>query len=227
VAADHPEVVTRVRDAGAAIATGGWDVAGTAQDSPAGAAAVVTPADLDRTITALGALGIVPDGFRLPGGEWPDGLADLLLERGITWSSSFVAGERPFRLPGATGELVELPFHWTMDDRQSFVWNFAPATPRGHARIAGYDEVLDNWRAELRATHAEGGLWMLSLHPEIIGTPGRVALLDEILAEVAATSGCRVVTGPELAGWWAEHGAPDPAAHPMRRFLAASGRTHL
>jgi peptidoglycan/xylan/chitin deacetylase (PgdA/CDA1 family) len=222
VVAEHPQVVCRVRDAGAPVGLQGWDVVPLHDADPDALVAL-----LDRALVEFERARVTADGFRLPCGEWPLDMADALLARGIAWSSSFVSGELPFRIPGTIGELVELPFHWTTNDRQAFDWNFAPAMPAGHARIAAYDDVLDNWLTEFHATHDEGGMWVLTLHPEIMGTPGRLVVLDELLRELRGQSGCRLMTGPELARWWADSHPHDPPGQPLSVFLGATGRTHL
>lgn len=179
---------------------------------------------LDRAVVGFEQIGLAPTGFRLPRGDWPRGLVDDLADRGIRWSSSFVADDLPFLLPGAAGAaLVELPFHYAAEDRQAFEWNFSPALPSGHSRIASYDDVLENWIWEFEGTHHEGLLWVLTLHPHVIGTPGRIALLRELLAHIRSTGAVWVATGTEIAAWWESEGRARGLAHPGAVFLREAG----
>lgn len=222
VAEAHPAVAATVGEAGGDLAMRGWDV-----EPLDGLDPDQVGERLDRAVRAFADAHGPPTGFRLPRGQWPSGLVDALLARGLSWSSSFVAADLPFLVPGASGCLVELPFHWAMDDRQAFAWNFAPAIPAGHSRIAGYDDVLATWVEELRGTHDEGGLWTLSLHPEIMATPGRLVVLRDMLAELRSHDDIWITTGSAAAAWWAANVHANPTEHPLDVFLGVTNRSHL
>lgn len=181
---------------------------------------------LDRAMGALTAAGSSPRSFRLPMGEWPLGLVDDLLALGFEASSSFAGDDLPFTLPGGAGQIVEIPFHYAADDRQSFEWNFSPAIPSGHSRIASYEDVLENWKWEFDASHREGVLFVLSVSPHIIGTPGRIGLLEEALAHMTA-AGAVFATVRDAAARWRGLEADRGPAHPLAVFLRESARAGL
>ena len=179
--------------------------------------------ELRRAAAAFSEAGIVPRGFRLPGGEWPQRLVDELVGIGIDWSSSFVADDLPFTLPGTQGRsLLEIPWHYALEDRQAFEWNFSPPLPAGHSRIASYDEVLQNWMWEFDGALAEGGMFVLTLSPHICGTPGRIGLVEELLAHMRAREGVWFATGSALADRWRAAGSDRGPAHPAAVFLEES-----
>lgn len=214
----HPEVAVRVA-AAHEIGLRGDDVT-SIHDIPARARRDA----LDRAMASFAAIGVVPTGFRLPRGEWPQGLVDDLLVRGITWSSSFVADDLPFLLPGATGhDLVEIPFHYGAEDRQAFDWNFSPAIPAGHARIASYGEVLENWMWEFEGAVSEEAMFVLTLTPHIIATPGRIGLLRELLRRMHEIEGVWFAQGSTIAEWWRRQGPDRGSGHPAAVFLRESG----
>ena len=179
---------------------------------------------VEDALRAFSDLGITPRGFRLPAGEWPMGLAGDLLDAGIDWSSSFVGDELPFELPGAGGRsLLEMPYSYATEDRQAFEWNFAPAMPAGHSRIASYDDVLENWAWEFDGVRSEGSVFVLTLSPHIIGTPGRISLLAELIQHMRSADDVWFATGSELVDWWRHHGVERGERHPARVFLEESG----
>lgn len=184
-------------------------------------------AALSAAVGAFRSVGIRPTGFRLPGGEWPCGLVADLAGAGLSWSSSWIADDAPFTLAGAAGtSIVEIPRHHVADDAQAFEWNFSPPIPAGHARIASYADVLEDWTSEFEGTREEGLLWVLSLNPHVTGTPGRIGLVRTMLARLRSHDDVWVTTGAEVAAWWARtHAANDPA-HPSSVFLAQSGWPH-
>ncbi|WP_308797863.1 polysaccharide deacetylase family protein [Agromyces silvae] len=180
-----------------------------------------------RAVEAFRDRGLEPTGFRLPRGDWPLGLAADLLDAGIDWSSSWVAGDLPAMLPAGDGRsLVDLPFHHVADDRQAFEWNFAPALPKGHSRIASYEETLESWTWEFEGCRDEGLLWVLTVHPHIIGTPGRIGLLREMLRRIRRHDDVWVARGSTLASWWRVHGEAPDAGSAERVFLAEAGWPH-
>jgi hypothetical protein len=164
-------------------------------------------------------------GFRLPSGEWPPDFAGELLDAGFAWSSSWTGDDIPFLVPAGDGRsIVELPFGHTMNDRLAFAWNFAPAIPPGQARIASYEDVLENWRFELEGCRREGLCLVLQLHPEVTGTPGRIDLVRRFLDAVLEPGDAWLASGTDVASWCREH-PPTGPEHPvdlLRRISPSS-----
>ncbi|MDQ7905200.1 polysaccharide deacetylase family protein [Phytohabitans sp. ZYX-F-186] len=162
-------------------------------------------------------------GFRLPVGEWPPSLAAELARLGVAWSSSWYGDDTPFTLEAGAGRsIVEFPVHHALDDRIAFYWNVNPPIPAGQSRISPYGEVLENWLLELEGCRREGLLFVLQLHPEICGTPGRIGLVEELLATLAADPSVWRPTGDELARWWAAAHPANPPGHPADVFFDTS-----
>ncbi len=186
-------------------------------------------ARLDTLRAARAALDGLPapgePGFRLPSGEWPRDLASELLDEGFEWSSSWTGDDIPFLVPAGDGRsIVEVPFGHTMNDRLAFAWNFAPAIPPGQARIASYEDVLENWRFELEGTRREGLCLVLQLHPEVTGTPGRIDLVWRFLDAVLEPGDAWVAPAADVAAWCREHPPAGPE-HPvdlLRRISPSS-----
>ncbi len=101
---------------------------------------------------------------------------------------------RPYRHPG-TG-LVELPVQWILDDAPHFWFSGADWTKK----ISTAAEVdCDLARTSSRASGELGGAFVLTMHPQIIGRPGRLGFLDEFVGWVRGHDGVRVATCGEIA----------------------------
>lgn len=172
-----------------------------------------------------------PVGFRTPAGDMTAELNGLLLELGFSYSSSMRGDDRPYLVAvnGETTRLVEIPAHWELDDFPYFMFNYAPPFPAGQGRIASYSEVLASWRAEFDAYHELGLCFVIMFHPQAIGTPGRIQLLEELLSYMKSKDGVWFATGAELAEWWRQSGPRNDPGNPievLERALA-DGRTSV
>lgn len=88
------------------------------------------------------------------------------------------------------------------DDYPAFVYSFAPPQPKGQDRISSYRGVLSNWRHEFEGYYSEGCCMTFMLHPQIIGIPGRIQMLEELLDEMLSKGDVWFATGAEIADWW-------------------------
>jgi peptidoglycan/xylan/chitin deacetylase (PgdA/CDA1 family) len=163
-------------------------------------------------------LGVRPQGFRAARGSMAHGLPGELLDLGFTWSSSWHGDDLPHFHAGQAAGLVEVPRHHELDDFPYFVFNLDPPIPKGSPRIASSREVLRNWILEFEAYRAEGLCFVLTLHPEIIATPGRIGMLREFLDHVHAYGDVWQATGGDVARWWRETAAPNSPSHPAEIF---------
>ena len=163
-----------------------------------------------------------PRGFRTPAGQWKPGLAQALTALGLRWSSSWRGDDLPYFHPDTT--LVELPLHYELEDEPYFAFNLSPAIPPGQARIASYQETLNNMKQDFQGFHRFGLCYLLRLHPEIIGTTGRIGLLSELLDELQRHD-VWIASAAEIAEHWQQQPAND-AAHPAEVFNRLAGVAH-
>lgn len=214
VALDHRALVQRIHAAGHEIGNASFGCEDFDQ--------LTLAQQRDSLLAAQAALheatGETPSGFRAPFGNWAPGFTQHLRDAGIAWSSSWRGDDRPYLHPAAgtsSAPLVELPLHYELEDEPYFTFNLFPPVPVGQPRIASYREVLANWRQDFAGFHRFGLLMPLRIHPEILGTAGRIDLLRELLATVRAHDDVWLATGREVAQWWrSQHGANEPG-HPV------------
>ncbi|MGH6720426.1 MAG: polysaccharide deacetylase family protein, partial [Alphaproteobacteria bacterium] len=138
-----------------------------------------------------------------------DNLVRLLVENGFLYDSSMMADVNPYRLttgrlttggPTTGGDgpvIVELPWHWSLDDAPYFL--FSIRTPRP---IFTNDHVFAVWQEEFREIHRWGGLFDLVMHPQFIGRPSRLALLRRMIGFVRTFPDVWFATGSAIAEAW-------------------------
>ncbi|MCA4134110.1 polysaccharide deacetylase [Arthrobacter sp. M4] len=170
-------------------------------------------------------LGVQPTGFRAGRGSYAHGLPLALLDEGFTWSSSWHGDDLPHFHAGRAAELVEIPRHHELDDFPYFVFNLDPPIPKGSPRIASSREVLSNWLIEFEAYRAEGLCFVLTVHPELIATPGRIGLLREFLDHVLSCDDVWIATCGDVASWWRGYGQSNAPGHPAEIFHALTTAT--
>src|SRR5919201_5543251 len=126
--------------------------------------------DFERALTVLERVGVQPEGYRTPSWEPAWRTLALAAEYGLGYDSSLFDSDRPYVLDTGSGDLVELPVSWWLDDWQQTA--YLPPLARNQTRSAR--EVLELWAGELDAYSRHGCLYMLTCHPLLSGRPGRV-----------------------------------------------------
>ena len=182
-------VAERHRDEIAALAGGRHEIGhhGHAHRRPDTMSAAEQRADVAAGLAALEAVcGSRPAGYRAPGWELTPVTLDCLVELGFAFDSSLMGDDRPYPLRG--GALVELPVHWSLDDAPHFA---ATVDPSG---------LLAVWLEELRAARDEARHITYTLHPEILGRPGRIDVLRRLLDATGRLGGELVAHGAVAAG---------------------------
>ncbi|TYC19657.1 polysaccharide deacetylase [Micromonospora sp. MP36] len=159
-------------------------------------------------------LGVEAVGFRTPSGDWHPETPRLLVEHGFSYSSSMRGDDRPYlhRVAGVSTCLVEIPARWDFDDYAYLAYTRNPDYPVGQDRIAGYRTTLENWTREFDGYHAEGLCLTTLLHPKVSGKPGRILILERLLAHMRSRQGVWFATCAEVAQWWRDSGQGDAAS---------------
>ncbi len=149
---------------------------------------------LERSIDVLTRMtGKRPVGYRSPSWELSAHTLPMLEEHGVIYSSDLMddyypyihrnpmKGPAPSFTPNVGGGLVELPVQWMLDDAPFFMYGtnqfpgFAPFRP-----IQPNDGVLALWKQEFGAIYRQGGVFVLTCHPQISGRPSRVEMLRSL-----------------------------------------------
>jgi len=152
--------------------------------------------DFDLAFAALDKLGVTPRGHRsaLWAPRWST--ADLVAEYGLAYQSNLMDDDRPYVLQTASGRIVELPPHWSLDDYAQYAFMVDPDI--GH-NVESPRKAVEVWRLELDAMREYGCLMVLTNHPFLSGRPARVKALRALI-EFALTAGdVDITTGEAMA----------------------------
>ena len=141
--------------------------------------------------------GRTPVGIRVPSWDFSATTLPLIRELGLLYDSSLMADDEPYELidNGEATGIVELPVEWIKDDAPDLNMQRFEAI-RPYTPPSG---VLEIFKAEFDGAVAERGLFLLTLHPHIIGHRSRMAALEELVRHMKATPGVWFATHEEVA----------------------------
>ena len=143
--------------------------------------------------------GVRPVGMRTASWDFSPWTLKIIREMGLIYDSSLMADDDPYELLDEgrpTGD-VELPVEWIRDDAVYFNMD----RMGGLRPYTSPEAVLDIFRRELDMAHAEGGLYVLTMHPHHIGHRSRIWILDEVIRHAKALGGCWFATHADIARW--------------------------
>jgi peptidoglycan-N-acetylglucosamine deacetylase len=131
-----------------------------------------------------GITGQRPRGWRSPAAEFSDITLDLIQEFGFGYSSNFFDDDSPYLLEigGKTTDIVELPFRWVLDDAPFFQYSIVLPGRTLQAPSA----VLEAWKSEFDVLYGEGRMMMVGMHPQLIGQPSRIKVLEGLIEHALA-----------------------------------------
>jgi peptidoglycan/xylan/chitin deacetylase (PgdA/CDA1 family) len=179
--------------------------------------------------TVAEATGSRPAGLRIAGTRITDAWVPLLAGAGLTWTSTIPAGNAPTQWTDASSSasMLELPYNWELTDYTYLAFNMPPATyPPSRARIAPYESVLRNWEDVLIANRELGNLVVPRFEASVIGKPGRIAMLEELLELARSAESSWTATLPEIATWATETQQADRWLDQSRHQWAVSTTHH-
>ncbi len=156
-----------------------------------------------------------PRGYRSPAWEFSPYSIEILEEKlpEIEYSSNMMDTERIryLTINGKQSSLVELPIHWVLDD--AAFWLYSVRTPgkcmQPLSAVSEYwqeefDALLEEFQEEVRETGDSDICFVLTCHPQIIGRPAKMKLLDRFVQHMASTGAVSFMTGIEAAARFKE-----------------------
>lgn len=148
-------------------------------------------------------VGTRPVGIRTPSWDFSAHTLAITREMCLAYDSSLMADDDPYELleDGEPTGVVELPVEWIRDDYPYWAMDrFGGLRP--HTSPSG---VLEVFRREFDGAYAEGGLFLLTMHPHIIGHRSRIQVLEELIRHIRAHAGVWFATHADVARYcWAE-----------------------
>lgn len=146
-----------------------------------------------------------PLGFRSAAWDMTPATVEIISSLGFAYDSSLMADDRPYELVAAgrpTG-LVELPVEWILDDWPYFQLDWGD----GQVSLRNADDVFSIWRDEFDVAHEDGSLFLLTMHPQVIGHRYRLRMLERLIEHMKSKPGVWFATHAEIA----EYVAPPDA----------------
>jgi len=205
-ALNHPDVIETIHSRGHEIACHGWMHENIAD----------VPKEEERkrlllTVDSIEkATGAKPVGNRTAGGDLSPNTLDLLWENGFIYDSSLRGSDLPYRLKQPNSDkadgLVIIPSYYDMDDFHLFA--DYPGIPGYHARILSPQTGYEIWSNAFDGYYKFGLCYTTMFHPQIIGKPGNIMLLDRLLSYMLKFPNVWFATAKEIAEYWVEKGLP-------------------
>lgn len=120
-----------------------------------------------------------PIGYRAPGWEFSQHTLSLLAKHQFRYSSNMMDAEGPYlhQIDGKTSQIVELPVQWLIDDSAYALYSLQ--IPGSKQRPNS--ELFEIWSEEFDGLYEEGDCFVLTTHPQIIGRPSRIKLLEKFI----------------------------------------------
>ena len=127
--------------------------------------------------------GTRPVGYRAPSWNFSPHTLAIIRELGFKYESSMMADDRPYELlqDGEPTGLVEIPVEWILDD--------APLFNVQGANYASPREVAQVWMDEFDRARDEGTMFVLTMHPHIIGHRSRIVALELLVEHMIQKGG--------------------------------------
>ncbi|MFC3126276.1 polysaccharide deacetylase [Pseudoroseomonas globiformis] len=189
----HPEEVRQLADEGHEIGIHSW-----IHEANTG-----LPPGVERELTLRSAdaleriSGRRPVGIRTASWDFSRDTLNIIREMGLLYDSSLMADDEPYELlaDGEPTGVVELPPEWIRDDAPYLnMVRFSAIRP--YTPPSGVEEIF---RAEFDGAYAEGGTFLLTMHPHVIGHRSRIALLERLVEYIKGHGGIWFATHAELA----------------------------
>ena len=175
VAEQHPDLIREIVDRGHEVAhhsySHKWIINLTPEEERE---------EMEKGLEALTrTAGYRPRGWRSPAAEFSEITLDLIREYGFDYSSNFFDDDSPYLLTinNEQTDIVELPFRWVLDDAPFFQYSIVLPGRTMQAPSA----VLEAWTSEFDVLYEEQRMMMVGMHPQIIGQPSRLKVLEGLL----------------------------------------------
>jgi peptidoglycan/xylan/chitin deacetylase (PgdA/CDA1 family) len=189
----YPDLIRQISDEGHEIGVHGY-----LHEKVSDLDAIEEEAALVKTCTILEQItGRRPIGYRSPLWDLNQRSPALLAQHGIIYDSSLMDDDTPYILPTSVGDLVEIPVHWTNDDWEQFAFHMDPAI--GSGVIETCEKAYQLWSEEFVGLYHYGGAFVLTMHPEVIGRPARVLMLERLIDFIRSHEGVWLTTCEDIA----------------------------
>lgn len=188
VAEAHPDRVEGIVSAGHEIAHHGYT-----HTSPTRLTRAEEEAELVRAKEVLLTFSPQIHGYRSPSWDLSAHTLELLETHGFRYSSNLMDDIRPYRHRDSS--IIEVPVQWILDDAPHLWFDVTSWTKK----ISTVSELQEIWEEEFLGIRDLEGACIFTMHPQIIGRPGRLRFLDRFIAHIRGYDDAWVATCSEVA----------------------------
>jgi peptidoglycan/xylan/chitin deacetylase (PgdA/CDA1 family) len=152
---------------------------------------------LTRAIDRIAAsAGRKPVGARGPSGTVSLHTMGLLKKAGILYDSSLHARDDAYEvlLEGQGSGLVELPNNPYRND-----YRYLTSARTGPGLLPSPELIFETFRDDFDVAYQEGTLFVLTLHPHVVGMRSRITYLDDLVHYMKLKPGVWFATGEQIA----------------------------
>jgi peptidoglycan-N-acetylglucosamine deacetylase len=135
-----------------------------------------------------------PIGYRAPSWKFSKWTMGQVKAAGFLYDSSLMASDDAYELllDGKPTGVIELPIERILDDAPYFGGNADGSNPSVGA-------VYEVFQSEFDVAHEEGGLYLLTMHPHMMGHRSRAALLERLIQYMKKKGGVWFATHEQIA----------------------------
>ncbi len=150
---------------------------------------------LDLSIETLTKMtGKRPIGYRAPSWKFSGWTMGQVKAAGFLYDSSLMASDDAYELllDGKPTGVVELPIERILDDSPYFGGNADGSNP-------SVGDVYEVFQSEFDVAYEEGGLYLLTMHPHMMGHRSRAAMLERLIQYIKKKPGVWFATHEQIA----------------------------
>ncbi len=135
-----------------------------------------------------------PIGYRAPSWKFSQWTMGQVKAAGFLYDSSLMASDDAYELllDGKPTGVIELPIERILDDAPYFGGNADGSNP-------SVGDVYEVFQSEFDVAYEEGGLYLLTMHPHMMGHRSRAAMLERLIQHMKKKGGVWFATHEQIA----------------------------
>ncbi len=135
-----------------------------------------------------------PVGYRAPSWKFSGWTMGQVKSAGFLYDTSLMASDDAYELllDGTPTGIVELPIERILDDSPYFGGNADGSNP-------SVGDVYEVFQSEFDVAYEEGGLFLLTMHPHMMGHRSRAAMLERLVQYIKGKPGVWFATHEQIA----------------------------
>jgi peptidoglycan/xylan/chitin deacetylase (PgdA/CDA1 family) len=195
---NHPEMIKAIQASGRhEIGLHGWIHENLAALDDAAEEERLLKQSIDYLTKATGKR---PVGIRAPSWALSRHSLGQFVKAGLLYDSSMMGADDPYEvvIDGQNSGLIELPIEWILDDAPYFGQAGALPSP---------EMIFKVYRDEFDVAYREKSLFVLTMHPHVVGHRSRMVELEKLVAYMKAKPGVWFATGEQIAKYLKEQNA--------------------